>query len=109
MYVHYFLKSINEGKGLQNETSMFSKLKNYYYDYSAKPFYYKIDEYNFNLDEIKHGILRGNKKSPLAYLKTLGWSDARAQLVKSFNDPRINFVCLDFSEIPEHLDSFPDD
>jgi hypothetical protein len=109
MYVHYFLKSINEGKGLQNETSIFSKLKDYYYDYSAKPFYYKIDEYNFNLDEIKHGVLRGNKKSPLAYFKTLSWTDARAKLVKGFNDPRINLVCLDFPEIPEHLDSFPDD
>ena len=88
---------------------MFSKLKNYYYDYSAKPFYYKFDEYNINLDEIKHGILRANKKSPLAYLKTLGWSDPRATLIKNFNDPRINFVCLDFPDIPEHIDSFPDE
>jgi hypothetical protein len=71
MYIHYFLKGINEGKGNMGDESMFSKLKNYYIDYSSKPFYYKIDDYNFNLDEIKHGILRNNKKSPNAYLKTL--------------------------------------
>ena len=66
----------HEGKGIgQTETSMFSKIKTYVLEYSSKPFYYNISGINFNLDEIKHGILRGNKKHPHAYMKTLGWSD----------------------------------
>ena len=36
---------------------------------------------NFNLDELKHGVLRGNKKSPSAYLKTLSWNDPRANII----------------------------
>jgi len=76
-------------------------------DYSAKPFYYNISGINFNLEEIKHGILRTNKKSPTAiYMRTLGWSDPKSEIIKDFNDPRVNFVCLDFYEVVEHIDSF---
>ncbi len=50
--------------------------------YRSKPFFYNISGLNFNLDEIKHGILRGNKKSPKAYLKTLAWNDPKAQIIK---------------------------
>ena len=63
---------------------MFSKIKSYVLEYSSKPFYYNISGINFNLDEMKHGILRGNKKPPGAYMKTLGWSDQRTQLLKDF-------------------------
>jgi hypothetical protein len=38
---------------------------------------------NFTLDEIKHGILRGNKKSPNSYInRSLSYNDPKAQLVK---------------------------
>lgn len=37
---------------------------------------------NLNLDEIKHGLLRGNKKNPTAYMRSLGWNDSRAQIIK---------------------------
>ena len=74
MYVHHFLRMVSEGKGMGNE-SMFSKLKSIL-DYSSKPFYYNIGGLNFNLEEIKHGLLRGNKKAPTAYMgKTIGWND----------------------------------
>ena len=29
-------------------------------------------------------------------------------MIRDNNDPRVNFVCLDFPDIPEHIDSFPD-
>jgi hypothetical protein len=62
---------------------------------------------NFSLDEIKNGMLRGNKKSPHAYFqRSLSWNDPKVQLVKELNDGRINFVCLDFPDIVEHTDSF---
>lgn len=57
---------------------MFSKLKSYVLEYSMKPFYYNIGGFNFNLDEIKHGLLRANKKSPNAYLRALSGSDQKA-------------------------------
>jgi hypothetical protein len=54
-----------------------SRFKSYVLDYSSKPFYYNIDDINFNLDEIKHGILRGNKKAPNSYMRILSGSDAK--------------------------------
>mmetsp|Transcript_5007 Transcript_5007/g.3645 ORF Transcript_5007/g.3645 Transcript_5007/m.3645 type:complete len:122 (-) Transcript_5007:175-540(-) len=84
---------------------MFSKLRSYF-DYSSKPFFYNIGTVNFNLDEIKHGLLRGNKKNPQAYMRTLGWNDQRTNFLKEMNDPRVLFVCLDFPEPIERIDSF---
>ena len=74
MYVHHFLRMVSEGK-MGNE-SMFKKLTSLVLDYSSKPFYYNIGGLNFNLEEIKHGLLRGNKKAPTAYMgKSMGWND----------------------------------
>lgn len=110
MYIHNFLRMAHEGKGIgETEQSVFSRIKSYVLEYSSKPFYYNIGGINFNLDELKHGILRGNKRPPTAYVKTLGWSDQRSQLLKDFIDPRINFVCQDFPAIVEHLDAFNDE
>jgi hypothetical protein len=67
---------ISEGKG--QIQSMLSKLKSMVFDYSSKPFFYTISGMNFNLDEVKHGLLRGNKKNPTAYMKSLGWNDPRS-------------------------------
>jgi len=50
----------------------------YIYFYRVKAFYYRIGGFDFSLDQIKHGLLRGNKKSPQAYLRTLGGGDPRA-------------------------------
>ncbi len=51
-------------------------------DYSSKPFFYNISGMNFNLEEVKHGLLRGNKKNPTAYMRSLGWNDVRATIIK---------------------------
>ena len=73
----------------------------------GKPFFYCIGGLNFTLDEIKHGILRGNKRSPHSYIhRALSWGDPKAQYIKELNDGRINFVCSDFPDIVEHTDSF---
>lgn len=57
-------------------------IKNININSRSKPFFYNISGLNFNLDEIKHGMLRGNKKSPKAYMKTLAWNDPKAQIIK---------------------------
>lgn len=67
MYIHNYLRMEFEGKVPKSNESMFSKIKNYVLDYSSKPFFYNIGGINFDLDQIKHGILRGNRKSPIAY------------------------------------------
>lgn len=48
---------------------------------------------SFNIDEIKHGILRGNRKAPGSYFKLF-----------SANDPRNNFLQVYIYEyIYKHL------
>jgi hypothetical protein len=104
MYIHHLLRMVYEGR--TGTESYFNQIKSLVWDYSSKPFYYNIGGLNFNLDEVKHGVLRGNKKNPHAYLRSLGRSDDRASIIKDLNDSRINFVCIDFPELVEHIDAF---
>lgn len=60
------------------------------FKYRSKPFYYNISGLNFNLEELKHGILRGNKKAPNAYMRTLGNNDPRTKILKDV----INFEII---------------
>ena len=74
--------------------------------YTVKPFYYNIGGYKFSLEEIKHGLLRNNIKSPQNYMRSLASNDERLSLLSDFFDPRIDFVCLDYPECLELIDSF---
>lgn len=59
MYVHHFLKQKDVEKSEEEEeTSFFYKIYAYIFPYSIASFYYNIGGYNFNLEEIKHGLLR---------------------------------------------------
>jgi len=109
MYIHYFLKKVfedgnteeaNEGQGI------LGSIKTYVITYSSKPFYYNIGGSNFTLDEIKHGLLRNNQKSPFNYMRSLGQNDEKTSLLTDFYDPRVNFICLDYPECLEFIDSF---
>ncbi|MDR3547482.1 MAG: DUF547 domain-containing protein [Candidatus Pacebacteria bacterium] len=51
-------------------------------------FRYNIAGMNFSLRELKHGILRGNKKPPGAYFRVFGDSDKRNLLPFVSNLPR---------------------
>lgn len=62
------------------------------FDCRSKPFYYNISGLNFNLDEIKHGIMRGNKKSPHAYMRALGRQDDRSNIIKEVRLPGPNIL-----------------
>lgn len=57
-------------------------------------FIYNIGGMNFNLKELKHGVLRGNQKPPYSYTRVFSKNDPRC-LLPNFNDPRILFVCSD--------------
>lgn len=62
MYVHHFLKQKHQEKLDEEEggsqRSFLQKLYAYFFPYSVSGFYYNIGGYNFNLEEIKHGLLR---------------------------------------------------
>ena len=57
----------------------------------------------FTIEEIKHGILRGNRKQPGSYFKPLSGSDPKNNLLQ-LRDPRIIFVFFEEQIIPKKLE-----
>jgi len=82
MYVHFFLKTISEDDfpqpqdEQQTSLGLLSSLKKYALAHQ-KPFYYKIGQFQFNLDEIKHGLLRQNQRAPNCYTRSISNNDDR--------------------------------
>jgi hypothetical protein len=76
MYIHCLLKKINEGiiKDTTNK-GLIGNLSSLVWKESGKPFYYLIGGMQFTIDEIKHGVLRGNKKCPGSFMRVLGGND----------------------------------
>ena len=74
---------VNEGKVVGHNGSFFSKMKDYYFDYSLKPFYYNISGINFNLDDIKQGMLRGNQRKPGSFFRTINVNDPKTQILSN--------------------------
>ena len=87
MYVHHFLRTVYEEGANQEEDqsggilSSLNHLKSYVFSYSPKPFYYNIGGFNFNLDELKHGLLRCNQKAPYAYMRSMNSNDNRLNIL----------------------------
>ena len=88
MYVHFFLKKVfEEGKaeeGEQNQKSGLIGSLSSYFAYSPKPFFYNVGGFNFNLEEIKHGLLRNNLKSPNNYMASLKSTDNRLEILRGY-------------------------
>ncbi|KAF6001434.1 hypothetical protein F1559_001024 [Cyanidiococcus yangmingshanensis] len=53
---------------------------------------YRIAGMDFTLDDIEHGVLRGNQTRPYGLIRQLRPGDPRMQYVLSRRDPRIHFV-----------------
>ena len=53
---------------------------------------YAVGPYLLSLDDIEHGILRGNKSTPFVPSKTFAASDLRRALAITDPDPRIHFA-----------------
>jgi len=77
MYVHFFLKQQGEDgdEDKAEAAGWFSKVSNYMFNQTQTSFYYNIAGCNFTLDEMKHGLLRGNRKSPFSYMRSLNTTD----------------------------------
>ena len=69
MYIHNFFKMVNESKSASKE-GYFKSFKRLLYS-GKEPFYYNIAGKNYTLDDIKHGMLRGNKQKPGYCMRTL--------------------------------------
>ena len=61
----------------------------------ADGFYYSLSYNNYTLTEIKHGVLRGNRKPPGGYTRVFYAGDPR-NMLPNYNDPRILLVCKDY-------------
>jgi len=55
---------------------------------------YEIGGYRFSLNEIEHGILRGNRSPPYRLFKPFGKGDPRLAFAISPMDPRIHFALV---------------
>jgi len=107
MYIHAFLKNMNELNENQNSGYLYSII-NYFWGNVNNNFFYNIGGYNFTLEELKHGLLRGNKRPQKSFFKTLSDSDERSQLLDGLSDPKILMLCLDLPEVLEHIECFDD-
>ena len=121
MYVHMFCKTISEGKQADQDCGMIGRVQNFLQTRKEKPFYYKIASEDYTLDDIKHGMLRGNRPKPGHYMKTLSANDPKTRIMPQVSqtfsrtthlsifsqqitkDPRINFICLEFPDFVEHI------
>jgi len=107
-YAHKLIKEKLSSQTGAKGGGMFSMIKNTI-PFTAKAeaaFFYNIGDMNFTLDDIKHGILRGNKKSPNSYLfKSFGEKDLRNQIVQ-ISDPRIVLLFQDDGSLPKKLEGY---
>lgn len=53
---------------------------------------YEVGGRNYTLDVIEHGLLRGNRRAPLALRRTLSGTDPRLGAAPVHPDPRIHFA-----------------
>lgn len=79
MYVHMFFKMISEGKQADENCGMFGRFSNFLQARKEKPFYYKIANEDYTLDDIKHGMMRGNRAKPGNYMRTLSSNDPKTK------------------------------
>ncbi|CAI2385436.1 unnamed protein product [Moneuplotes crassus] len=109
MLIHYLLKKGNNFIDMKEETKgNFIGIMNYFWPKPEQSFFYNIGGMNFTLEELKHGLLRGNSKPPGSFFRLLNASDTRTTLLTSITDPRTLFICLDKHQLPEAIECFDD-
>eukprot|EP00826_Nyctotherus_ovalis_P064130 TRINITY_DN9401_c0_g1_i7.p1 TRINITY_DN9401_c0_g1~~TRINITY_DN9401_c0_g1_i7.p1 ORF type:complete len:592 (+),score=140.02 TRINITY_DN9401_c0_g1_i7:92-1867(+) len=99
MCIHYLL----EYPPQQTSAGILARLWN-----SVKPesFYYNIAGMEFTLGQVKHGVLRANRKSPDAYFRELSTGDKR-NVLNGYNDPRALFLFTDYPGLPTQVEVIP--
>lgn len=82
MYIHCFLKNMNNFRENDNDQGWLFSIMNFFWGENTNYFFYNIGGYNFTLEELKHGLLRGNKKPPKSFFKILSDNEDRAQMLE---------------------------
>ncbi|KAL4453143.1 hypothetical protein ABPG74_015374 [Tetrahymena malaccensis] len=107
MYFHQFMKQRyirmrNEKK--QKVTTLFETLASFlpFFNKSQDVFYYTIGNLQFTLDDIKHGIIRGNKTHKLSSFRQFQENDSRKQFVLA-PDLRVLMLFKEENVIPTEL------
>jgi len=105
MYVHWFLKYLKPHQEEDEKSgSLFTNLRTLMGSSEKENIVYQIGEHQYKLNEVKHGVIRGNRKKPGAILRTLNANDPKAQYIKPENyDLRAIFLCLDLPQTLEHI------
>jgi len=102
MYVHKLLKEKTEKAptgGLLKKMKGFVKSE-------PNAFYYNINHMDFTLEDIIHGILRGNKKAPNAYyFRTFNERDPRNRILE-VHDSRIILILFSEETVPVKLEIY---
>lgn len=80
----------------------------YFWPKSDEAFFYSIGGLDFTLEEMKHGLFRGNQKPPNSFFRLFNKSDPRLDLLTKMIDPRTLFICLDKHNIPDAIECFDD-
>jgi len=62
--------------------------RTYFYSHTC----YMVGKLTYSLNEIEHGMLRGNQKSPTSYRRVFDFNDARLEDAVVVWDPRIHFA-----------------
>jgi len=98
-------KIIREKRTPPTAGGVFSRFKRFFRP-EKDSFFYNIGQMEFDIEDIKHGVLRGNKKSPNAYyFRNFSDKDPRAKLAKS-DDPRIVLLFNDEGNLPKKIEPF---
>ena len=103
MYIHNFFETISQRPEGDRGSNSFSG----FFSSSKVTFHYNIGGTSYTLDDIKHGMLRGNKCKPGHMMRVLSTSDPKTNILPRSiqGDPRVNFVCLDFPDFVEHIEA----
>jgi len=81
--------------------------KNGWFWNPSDSFYYCISGMDYTLYQLKHGVLRGNKKPPGSFTRVFSNSDSR-NLLPNFTDPRVLILCQDPPFKVQEIISFAD-
>jgi len=86
MFIHKMLRDKLSGEEFEG----FIKRMRSFISLHNVPFYYVVSQMQFTLEDLKHGILRGNKKAPgsIIYNKQFNENDMRNNLIR-INDLRV--------------------
>lgn len=104
MFIHKLLKCDDQEEEPE-DNGFLTSIKRWVSTARAKKFFYNIGGLTYTLEELKHGVLRGNRRAPGGVFRYFSRADPR-NWFPDRQDNRILFLCLDSPDIPEEVVTF---